>query len=266
MKKIFPAKWQSVGEIFGDDLTLHLSLDLPLSARAWLSQIRWEGPTKDGAYFVPPHASWIPLSPAWSLTASSIHDGKEEARLILLPTAGIGEPGCFLCVLRAPRNAACIWITPFTSPWGNELLLEGIGAGARIDSCLELRDPLIFVCFRFWEICVCVISHGNGHMSITLHVEMSSAVLPSSRQHYYSISKERLHRGDQGSPPPVPAGLLSPFLSLSCWFEGACSLWHRVGRDDGHLPADKPPSPLSELPSLRCTLGSHLLREPPRVM
>jgi len=54
LKKIFPAKWQSVGEVLGDDLTLHLSPDLSLSGRAWLSQIRWEGPTKEGAYFLPP--------------------------------------------------------------------------------------------------------------------------------------------------------------------------------------------------------------------
>lgn len=132
---------------------------------------------------------------------------------------------------------------PFCIPCGDELLLEGVAEGGRINSCLELRDPLIFVLFGFRKMCVCVISRGNGHMSITLSVEMSSAVPPSSHQCYYSISKERLHWGDQGSPPPVAAGLTSPFLSLSCWPEGACSLWHRVGRDDDHLPADKPPLP-----------------------
>lgn len=212
-----------MGEVFGDDLTLHFSLDLLLSARAWLSQICWEGPTKDGAYFVPPCISWIPLSPAWSPTASSTHEG----RLTLLPAPGIRELGCFLCVEDTPQRIMHLKHHSVYIPWGDELLLEAVAESARINSCLKLRDLLIFVCIGFWQMCVCVISHGNGHMSITLRVEMFSAIPPSSRQRYYSISKGRLHWGDQGSPPPVAAGLTSPFLPLSCWPEGACSLWQR---------------------------------------
>lgn len=147
-----------------------------------------------------------------------------------------------LCVEDTPQGSMHLEHHPFCHPWGDELLLEGVAEGVGINLCLELRDPLTFVCFGLWKMCVCFISHGNGHTSRTLHVEMSSAVPPSSQQRYYSISKESLRWGDQDSPPPVTADLMSPLLSLSCCLEDACSLWHRVGTDDAHLPPDKTPT------------------------
>lgn len=57
--------------------------------------------------------------------------------------------------------------------------MEGVAEDARINSCLELKDSFLFVFFGFLKICVCLISHGNGHMSTTLLGKMSSAVPPS---------------------------------------------------------------------------------------
>lgn len=53
--------------------------------------------------------------------------------------------------------------------------------------------------------------------------------------------------------------LTSPFLSLSCWPEGACSPWHSEGKGDTQISPHHLLCSLSELPNLRCTSGCHLL-------
>ena len=61
-----------------------------------------------------------------------------------------------VCLEDAPQCSMHLDHHLFCIPWGDELLLEGVAEGARIKSCLELRDPIIFVCFGFWKMCVCV--------------------------------------------------------------------------------------------------------------
>lgn len=78
-------------------------------------------------------------------------------------------------------------------------------------------------------------------------------------QHCHSSSKERCCGVTQALLLPVL--LTSPFLSLSCWPEGACGPWHSWGKDGTALPPSPFVSP-SELSNLGCTSGCHLLQEP----
>lgn len=61
-----------------------------------------------------------------------------------------------------------------------------------------------------------MISHGSGHISLTLQVEMSVPLPPSSHKHYYSLSKDRLCWGDELLPQVLLASchISRPLLAV----------------------------------------------------
>lgn len=97
-----------------------------------------------------------------SLVPDSIFHPRREAD----PTARSRHQGTgvlLVCVEDTPQRSLRSEHHSFCIPGGDELLLEGVAEGARINSCLGLRDPLIFCLFWLLED-VCVICYGNGHM------------------------------------------------------------------------------------------------------